>query len=129
MWTRSSAVAIAHSCIGVLAAALESRCEDHVILNGELRSRAAQRGRSCLFSRLLQSERQFRPQHSNCAGANQSGLRGIQEQSHPQDIGNGQPQFRAGMFNILNRANFAPPVLPDQTDIFNADGTSNGSAG
>jgi hypothetical protein len=38
-------------------------------------------------------------------------------------------QVRAEMFNILNRANFSPPVLPDQTDIFNADGTSNGSAG
>lgn len=38
-------------------------------------------------------------------------------------------QVRAEMFNILNRANFAPPVLPDQTDIFNADGTANDSAG
>jgi hypothetical protein len=38
-------------------------------------------------------------------------------------------QFRAEMFNILNRANFSPPVLPDQTDIFNGDGSLNDSAG
>jgi len=33
------------------------------------------------------------------------------------------------MFNILDRANFAPPVLGAQTDIFNSDGTANTSAG
>ena len=38
-------------------------------------------------------------------------------------------QLRAELFNILNRANFAPPVLPNQTDILNADGTANNSAG
>jgi len=38
-------------------------------------------------------------------------------------------QFRAEMFNILDRANFAPPVLGAQTDIFNSDGTANTSAG
>lgn len=38
-------------------------------------------------------------------------------------------QFRAEMFNLLNRANFAPPVLPDQTDIFGGDGSLNPSAG
>jgi hypothetical protein len=38
-------------------------------------------------------------------------------------------QFRAEMFNITDRSNFSPPVLPDQTDIFNADGSPNGSAG
>jgi hypothetical protein len=38
-------------------------------------------------------------------------------------------QFRAEIFNILNHANFAVPVAPDNTDIFNADGTSNSAAG
>jgi Carboxypeptidase regulatory-like domain/TonB dependent receptor/TonB-dependent Receptor Plug Domain len=38
-------------------------------------------------------------------------------------------QFRAEMFNLLNRANFAPPVLPNQSDIFNADGSQNTTAG
>jgi hypothetical protein len=38
-------------------------------------------------------------------------------------------QFRAEMFNIMNRANFAPPVLPDQTDIFDSTGATNDSAG
>ena len=27
-------------------------------------------------------------------------------------------QFRAEIFNALNHANFAPPVTPDHTDIF-----------
>jgi hypothetical protein len=38
-------------------------------------------------------------------------------------------QFRAEMFNIFNRANFAPPVTPDNTDIFLGDGTPTGVAG
>jgi len=36
-------------------------------------------------------------------------------------------QFRAEIFNILNHANFAPPITPTNTDIF--DGTGNLSAG
>jgi len=38
-------------------------------------------------------------------------------------------QFRAEFFNILNRANFAVPVNPDNTDIFNSSGAATGVAG
>jgi hypothetical protein len=38
-------------------------------------------------------------------------------------------QFRAELFNILNRANFAVPVTPDNTDIFDASGHLTGVTG
>ena len=38
-------------------------------------------------------------------------------------------QFRAEIFNILNHSNFAPPVTPDNTDIFDGKGASTGVAG
>ena len=38
-------------------------------------------------------------------------------------------QFRAEIFNILNHPNFAPPVTPDSTDIFDNTGTVNSIAG
>jgi hypothetical protein len=38
-------------------------------------------------------------------------------------------QFRAEFFNILNRANFAVPSLPNNTDIFDSTGAPTGVAG
>jgi hypothetical protein len=38
-------------------------------------------------------------------------------------------QFRVEVFNILNRANFAVPLSPDNTDIFDASGAPTGVAG
>jgi hypothetical protein len=38
-------------------------------------------------------------------------------------------QFGVEFFNILNRANFAVPVTPNNTDIFDSTGASTGVAG
>ena len=38
-------------------------------------------------------------------------------------------QFRSEFFNILNHPNFAVPVTPDHTDIFDSNGNSLGAAG
>ena len=38
-------------------------------------------------------------------------------------------QFRAEIFNIFNRANFAVPATPTNTDIFDSSGASTGVAG
>jgi hypothetical protein len=38
-------------------------------------------------------------------------------------------QFRAEIFNLLNHANFAPPVTPNNTDIFDGTGAPTGVAG
>jgi hypothetical protein len=38
-------------------------------------------------------------------------------------------QFRAELFNVLNRPNFLPPTDPDNTDIFDSAGAPTGVAG
>src|SRR6202165_2756789 len=38
-------------------------------------------------------------------------------------------QFRAEFFNILNRANFAVPIMPDNAQIFDSTGARSSSAG
>jgi hypothetical protein len=38
-------------------------------------------------------------------------------------------QFRSEFFNILNRANFAVPVTPNNTDILDSTGAPTGVAG
>jgi hypothetical protein len=38
-------------------------------------------------------------------------------------------QFRAELFNVLNRANFSVPNSPNNTDIFDSTGAPNGAAG
>jgi hypothetical protein len=38
-------------------------------------------------------------------------------------------QFRAEIFNILNHANFAPPITPTNTDIFDGTGAPSAGAG
>jgi hypothetical protein len=38
-------------------------------------------------------------------------------------------QFRAEIFNILNRANFGVPATPNNTDIFDSTGAPTGVAG
>jgi outer membrane receptor protein involved in Fe transport len=38
-------------------------------------------------------------------------------------------QFRAEIFNVLNRANFSLPINPDDTDIFDSSGNLSDSAG
>jgi hypothetical protein len=38
-------------------------------------------------------------------------------------------QLRAEIFNLLNRANFAPPMNPTNTDVFDSTGAATGVAG
>jgi hypothetical protein len=47
----------------------------------------------------------------------------------PRISENFNAQFRAEVFNALNRANFAVPTNPDNTDIFDSSGAPTGVTG
>jgi len=73
------------------------------------------------------------PQCFNCAATpgrniltgrdNESGLLVVQEQPRSKISESFNVQFRRD-FQYLDHANFAVPVTPDNTDIFNSTGTS-----
>ena len=78
---------------------------------------------------MLQSAKQCGPQGLDRTGLSNLDFSLFKNNYIKRISENFNVQFRAEFFNILNRANFAVPASPTNTDIFLSTGTPTGVAG
>jgi hypothetical protein len=78
---------------------------------------------------VLQLAGQRRAQYSDWTGRLEFDFSIFKNNAVKKISENFNVQFRAEFFNILNRANFAVPITPDNTDLFDSTGAPTGVAG